>query len=84
MPANHQFNPDPYAYGALEEISEEVVRWHPYGVVCGAYLLLPIDLCEYPYYRNRRPDKGAYLDAFFHTVNRESANTRLDRVAGPA
>lgn len=60
-----------------------LVDFHHHGAVWGAVPLLPVDVWEHAYYRDRGPDKAAYVDAFLRLVNWEAVNGRWKTFVEP-
>ena len=60
-----------------------LVDFHHHGAVWGAVPLLPIDVWEHAYYKDRGPDRAAYVNAFLDLVDWDAVNERWKRFVQP-
>lgn len=66
-----------------DRLHNYLVDFHHHGAVWGAVPLLPIDVWEHAYYKDRGPDKAAYIDAFFRVLHWPAVEERWKRHVEP-
>lgn len=65
------------------KLHDYLVDYHHHGAVWGAVPLLAIDVWEHAYYKDRGPDRAAYIAAFLARLDWARVEARYDAFVAP-